>query len=215
MNRFLASILLTLSVFVSIICHSAAAVAAGADADDSSSGPSPTVDMIPSPMPSIEEIATASTVGASLATAALDNAVPFDNLAANLPEAFSALENQFSDEGFQAMLTSQLGNPHAVEMFQSLIHDPNAINSISALLDDPKIQSSLSVQFVQEYLEPAASVSVTPMQTHESTGVFAGPSLKKNTESESRHSSGATASRPHALVLGCLLTIALGFLTPA
>ncbi|KAJ2380758.1 hypothetical protein GGI05_006202, partial [Coemansia sp. RSA 2603] len=170
MNRFQTSLLLTLSVFVLILCHLTAAAAEDSAEVDSSSGPSPTVDTIPSPMPSIEGNAAASTVGASHATVGSGNAVPFDNLAANLPEAFSALENQFSDEDFQAMLTSQLGNPHAVEMFQSLIHDPNAINSISALLDDPKIQSSLSVQFVQEYLEPAASASILPMQTHESTG---------------------------------------------
>ncbi|KAJ1830080.1 hypothetical protein LPJ73_008335 [Coemansia sp. RSA 2703] len=139
MNRFQTSLLLTLSVFVLILCHLTAAAAEDSAEVDSSSGPSPTVDTIPSPMPSIEDNAVASTVGSG-------NAVPFDNLAANLPEAFSALENQFSDEDFQAMLTSQLGNPHAVEMFQSLIHDPNAINSISALLDDPKIQSSLSTE---------------------------------------------------------------------
>ncbi|KAI7830879.1 hypothetical protein BX661DRAFT_170077 [Kickxella alabastrina] len=143
------------------------------------------------------------------------NVVPFDNLAQKLPEAFSALENQFSNPEFQAMLTSQLNNPNAVEMFQSLIHDPNAVNSISSLLEDPAIKSSLSAQFVEEYLSPTRTVLATPMHTPEATGDLLGSKVKNNFESgSSKHTNVGATSRPRALVIGCLLTLLFSALAP-
>lgn len=154
-----------------------------------------------------------------------NNVVPFDNLAQNLPEAFSALEDQFSDLEFRSMLTSQLNNPHAVEMFQSLIHDPSAVNSISSLLGDPKIQSSLSVQFVEQYMSPTGthmgSTPGSPTHSIEAFGDFTSHSGKDGIEGAmgaAKHSmsiknSGAN-TKPRSLVLGCLLTILLGALAP-
>ncbi|KAJ2599624.1 hypothetical protein H4R99_003646 [Coemansia sp. RSA 1722] len=165
----------------------------------------------PDAMPTEEQ--SAAVVVSTLSTAAekksenhnsgaIASALPFENLAANLPEAFSALETQFSDSEFQAMLTSQLNNPNAVEMFQSLIHDSNAVHSISSLLDNPMIQSSLSMQFVQEYLAPTGSMAGTPMESSDiNSGVFGGPSIKKNIESEFKHTSMANTYRPRALVV--------------
>ncbi|KAJ2900370.1 hypothetical protein IWW38_000537 [Coemansia aciculifera] len=154
-----------------------------------------------------------------------NNVVPFDNLAQNLPEAFSALEEQFSDSEFKAMLTSQLNNPHAVEMFQSLIHDPKAVNSISSLLGDPKIQSSLSVQFVEQYISPTAtqmgSMHSTPthslaefgdLTSHSGKNAFGG-SMGASKHSASANNDG-TRIKPRSVVLGCLLTILFAALGP-
>ncbi|KAJ2404104.1 hypothetical protein GGI10_005591 [Coemansia sp. RSA 2530] len=158
-------------------------------------------------------------------TSSANNAVPFDNLAQNLPEAFSALEDQFSDLEFRSMLTSQLNNPHAVEMFQSLIHDPSAVNSISSLLGDPKIQSSLSVQFVEQYLSPtgthAGSALGSATHSVEAFGDFTSFSGKAGIESAmgaAKHSmsikNNGAVTRPHSLVLGCLLAILFGAIAP-
>ncbi|KAJ2795793.1 hypothetical protein H4R20_005754 [Coemansia guatemalensis] len=149
-----------------------------------------------------------------------DNSIiPFENLAQNLPEAFSALEGQFEDPAFKAMLTSQLNNPNAVEMFQSLIHDSSAANSISALLDDPSIQSSLSVQFVEQYLSPTDTAASTNSGADaEATNDVSSEKGKhefENSLKNALHStdSGATG-KPRALVVGFLLTIILGALAP-
>ncbi|KAJ1946233.1 hypothetical protein GGF37_001288 [Kickxella alabastrina] len=166
------------------------------------------------------DIASSTRFVASMASptaepAETTNVVPFDNLAQKLPEAFSALENQFSNPEFQAMLTSQLNNPNAVEMFQSLIHDPNAVNSISSLLEDPAIKSSLSAQFVEEYLSPTRTVLATPMHTPEATGDLLGSKVKNNFESgSSKHTNVGATSRPRALVIGCLLTLLFSALAP-
>ncbi|KAJ2820582.1 hypothetical protein FBU31_005180 [Coemansia sp. 'formosensis'] len=154
-----------------------------------------------------------------------NNVVPFDNLAQNLPEAFSALEDQFSDLEFRSMLTSQLNNPHAVEMFQSLIHDPSAVNSISSLLGDPKIQSSLSVQFVEQYMSPTGSQMRTapgsPTHSIEAFGDFTSHSGKDgvegalNTAKHPMSIKNGASTRPRSLVLGCLLTILFSVLAPA
>ncbi|KAJ2746550.1 hypothetical protein GGI20_001261 [Coemansia sp. BCRC 34301] len=158
----------------------------------------------------------------SLASSSLVNSiVPFDNLAQNLPEAFSALEDQFSDLEFRSMLTSQLNNPHAVEMFQSLIHDPSAVNSISSLLGDPKIQSSLSVQFVEQYMLPTgthiASTSGSPTHSLAEFGDFTSHGGKNGFDeamSADKHSVSAKNNdacvKPHSLVLECMLTILFG-----
>ncbi|KAJ2052165.1 hypothetical protein H4S04_001525 [Coemansia sp. S16] len=149
-----------------------------------------------------------------------NNVVPFDNLAQNLPEAFSALEDQFSDLEFRSMLTSQLNNPHAVEMFQSLIHDPSAVNSISSLLGDPKIQSSLSIQFVEQYMSPAnthmVSTPGSPTHSIEAFGDFTSHSGKDGIEGAmgaTKHSmsiknSGAS-TKPRSLVIGSFTEVEL------
>ncbi|KAJ1998464.1 hypothetical protein GGI04_004992 [Coemansia thaxteri] len=153
------------------------------------------------------------------------NILPFDNLAQNLPEAFSALEDQFSDPEFRSMLTSQLSNPHAVEMFQSLIHDTSAVNSISSLLGDPKIQSSLSMQFVEQYLSPTGTqaMATSGSSTHmgEAFGDYSSPRGKNDVEGAfgtGKHSiaiknDGAT-TKPRTLVIGCLLTILFSAIAP-
>ncbi|KAI8320679.1 hypothetical protein GQ54DRAFT_209138 [Martensiomyces pterosporus] len=156
------------------------------------------------------------------ATANVATRQPFENLAQNLPEAFSALEEQFKDAEFKSMLTSQLSNPSAVEMFQSLIHDPKAVNSISSLLDDPAIQSSLSAQFASQY-PPAALVTgslASPHSTHspEATGDYSSSlHAKSSLESEvtSKHSvQNGCGGRPRILVVGWLITLALTALAP-
>ncbi|KAJ2781863.1 hypothetical protein H4R18_002626 [Coemansia javaensis] len=143
-----------------------------------------------------------------------DGAIPFENLAQNLPEAFSALEAQFQDAGFRSMLTSQLNNPQAVDMFHSLIHDPKAVSSISALLDNPAVQSSLSVQFVENYLQPSGTAP-SAARSAAATNDVSHHSLDIDHASKSgTHSSAARAGRPRALVLGCLITAFLGALAP-
>ncbi|KAJ1644114.1 hypothetical protein LPJ64_004183 [Coemansia asiatica] len=187
MSRLLSLVLLTLTAIVGmLVCQATAADTDILPEAMSTPGTTPTEDQSTA---SASALATTAAKGPELNNSGtMANALPFDNLAANLPEAFNALETQFADSEFQAMLTSQLNNPNAVEMFQSLIHDSNAINSISSLLDDPKIQSSLSVQFVQEYLAPTNAMSATPMETSGvNSGVFGGPSIKKKIESESKH----------------------------
>ncbi|KAI9501536.1 hypothetical protein GGI25_005894 [Coemansia spiralis] len=158
------------------------------------------------------------------ATSSPSIVVPFDNLAQNLPEALSALEGQFQDADFKSVLTSQLNNPEAVELFQSLIHDQNAVNSISALLEDPGIQSSLSAQFVQQYLLPTGSGAfadnVHHTQAAEATGDISSHSGKDDIESSlgdiKSHSSthNGASGRPRALVIGCLLTFLLSAMAP-
>ncbi|KAJ1801970.1 hypothetical protein LPJ56_006306 [Coemansia sp. RSA 2599] len=214
MNRYLSVVLLFLAAFMGMLVCNVTAV----DSD----GLLETIPATDAPANGDQSSAPASTMatmaekGSELdSSGTMANALPFDNLAANLPEAFSALENQFADAEFQAMLTSQLNNPNAVEMFQSLIHDSKAINSISSLLDDPRIQSSLSEQFVQEYLAPTGAMSTTPMETSGvNSGVFGGLGIKKNIESESKHTSLASATRPRALVVGMLLYAVFSMLTP-
>ncbi|KAJ1762638.1 hypothetical protein IW145_004460 [Coemansia sp. RSA 521] len=150
--------------------------------------------------------------------AADNNAIPFENLAQNLPEAFSALEGQFQDPSFKSMLTSQLNNPHAVEMFQSLIHDPSAASSISALLDDPRVQSSLSVQFVEQYISPESSANVRTGIEAEATNDLSSQMGKDDIEhlmkSAVHSSDNSGTSRPRALVAGILLTVILGAIAP-
>ncbi|KAJ2658516.1 hypothetical protein IWW48_004007 [Coemansia sp. RSA 1200] len=147
-------------------------------------------------------------------------AVPFDHLAQNLPEALSALEKQFQDSDFRAVLTSQLNNPNAVELFQSLIHDPGAVNSISALLDDPSIQSSLSVQFVQQYMNPAETAGMHHSDSEEDvddvTGHMGSLDIESSMDELRHHSSthNAASSHPRTFVLGCLLTFLLSALAP-
>ncbi|KAJ2304496.1 hypothetical protein IWW55_002401 [Coemansia sp. RSA 2706] len=149
--------------------------------------------------------------------AADSGVIPFENLAQNLPEAFSALEGQFQDASFKSMLTSQLSNPHAVEMFQSLIHDSNAASSISAMLDDPKVQSSLSMQFVDQFMSAEASATRSGFDT-EATNDVSSQSGKDNIEHSMKsalHSTDSGASsRPRALVAGILLTAILGAIAP-
>ncbi|KAJ2458569.1 hypothetical protein GGF42_001989 [Coemansia sp. RSA 2424] len=188
-----------------LLVASAALFALVAAADNTSSGMS-AASPSPSPSPSLA-----------------NNVVPFDNLAQNLPEAFSALEDQFSDLEFRSMLTSQLNNPHAVEMFQSLIHDPNAVSSISLLLGDPKIQSSLSVQFVEQYMSPTGTqVKSTPGSPTHSIAGFSGftshsgkdafdEATSASKSSMSAKNNGA-CTKPHSLALGLLLTTFLGVL---
>ncbi|KAJ2399993.1 hypothetical protein GGI23_002315 [Coemansia sp. RSA 2559] len=154
------------------------------------------------------------------ATPSISVAVPFDHLAQNLPDALSALENQFQDVEFKSVLTSQLNNPNAVEMFQSLIHDQGAISSISALLEDPNIQSSLSAQFVQQYLLPAETNGAHSNNAENSgdvTSHHVGPlDIENSLDDLRRHSSthSGSSSRPRTLVLGCLLTFLLSALAP-
>ncbi|KAJ2081936.1 hypothetical protein H4R24_001968 [Coemansia sp. RSA 988] len=155
----------------------------------------------------------------SLAPSLDSNIIPFENLAQNLPEAFSALEGQFQDPEFQAMLTSQLNNPQAVEMFQSLIHDSSAANSISALLDDPNIQSSLSVQFVEQHLSPTNTAGSTNSDTDaEATNDVSSEKGRNDFENSLKNALHSTdsgaAGKPRAFVVGFLLTVILGALAP-
>ncbi|KAJ2353831.1 hypothetical protein GGF43_003400 [Coemansia sp. RSA 2618] len=146
-------------------------------------------------------------------------AIPFENLAQNLPEAFSALEGQFEDPSFKSMLTAQLNNPHAIDMFQSLIHDPNAASSISALLDDPKVQSSLSVQFVEQYISPAeasatAHSGFNTEATNDLTSQEGKDDIEHSMKSAMHSSDNGAGGRPRALVAGILLTAILGAIAP-
>ncbi|KAI9479749.1 hypothetical protein LPJ78_004848 [Coemansia sp. RSA 989] len=144
-----------------------------------------------------------------------DNSViPFENLAQNLPEAFSVLEGQFQDPGFKAMLTSQLNNPHAIDMFQSLIHDPTAVSSISALLDDPKVQSSLSVQFVQQFMSPDASPTAG-FETEATNDISQkGKDIEHSMKSALHSSESGSSGRPRALIAGIILPAILGAIAP-
>ncbi|KAJ1731933.1 hypothetical protein LPJ61_002287 [Coemansia biformis] len=152
------------------------------------------------------------------AAQAADAAIPFENLAQNLPEAFSALEAQFQDAGFRSLLTSQLNNPQAVDMFQSLIHDPKAASSISALLDDPSIQSSLSAQFVENYLAPqGTSASSNADRAAQATNDLSSHhmlDLDSSLKSGKHSLESAASQRPRAVVIGCLLTALLGAFAP-
>ncbi|KAJ1665492.1 hypothetical protein IW140_003184 [Coemansia sp. RSA 1813] len=167
-------------------------------------------------------VADATSSGGMPATPSVSVAVPFDHLAQNLPDALSALENQFQDADFKSVLTSQLNNPNAVEMFQSLIHDQGAVNSISALLEDPNIQSSLSAQFVQQYLLPAETTGMRSDNAHNAedtddvTGHTGSLDIENSLDELKHHSSthNGASSRPRTLVLGCLLTFLLSALAP-
>ncbi|KAJ2763857.1 hypothetical protein IWQ56_004703 [Coemansia nantahalensis] len=149
---------------------------------------------------------------------AADGPIPFENLAQNLPEAFTALESQFQDPAFRSMLTSQLNNPQAVDIFESLIHDPKAASSISALLDDPAIQSSLSVQFVQNYLSPPdASASAHPDRSARATNDVSSHhmlDLESSPRTGLQSTGSAVSGRPRAVVVGCLITAFLGAIGP-
>lgn len=152
-------------------------------------------------------------------TPAPHTGISFDNIAEKLPDAFHALESQFSDPQFRSQLTSQLENPNAVQMFQSLIHDQSAVNSISSLLENPNIQSSLSVQFFEQYLDPTGTLlksAISQMATNAhhtdeaSNDVSSPTSIIESTMDDS----GATAGKPRMFTIGFLLTIFLGVIGP-
>ncbi|KAJ1957118.1 hypothetical protein GGI12_005115 [Dipsacomyces acuminosporus] len=167
-------------------------------------------------------ITAAATGFAAATTDSRSVATPqhLENFAQNLPEAFSALEEQFKDTGFKSMLTSQLANPSAVEMFESLIHDPKAVSSISSLLENPTVKSSLNVQFASQYPTRGAGVlSATQSSlSPEATGDYSSRSQAKETieaqSSSKQPEHSGISGRPQILVAGWLLTLALTALAP-